>query len=110
MLSSLIDRAEISGPISDTQAGGFSMDYNSFYLVSINFTIHPVKGVGNSRGECDGGEGDPRGGLLIRSSKFQRIMYLGWVQFSLADLQKLYEDIHINTYSIFEAKGGTLTW
>ena len=77
MLSSLIDRAEISGPISDTQAGGFSMDYNSFYLVSINFTIHPVKGVGNSRGECDGGEGDPREGLLIRSSKFQRIMYLG---------------------------------
>ena len=53
------------------------MDYDSFYLVSINFTIHPVKGVGNSRGECDGGEGDPRGGLLIRSSKFQRIMYLG---------------------------------
>lgn len=38
------------------------MDYDSFYLVSINFTIHPVKGVGNSRGECDGGEGDPREG------------------------------------------------
>lgn len=38
------------------------MDYDSFYLVSINFTIHPVKGVGNSRGECGGGEGDPRGG------------------------------------------------
>ena len=54
------------------------MDYDSFYLVaSINFTLHPVKGVGNSRGECDGGEGDPRGGWLIRSSKFQRIMYLG---------------------------------
>ena len=63
MLFSLIDRAEISGPIWDKQAEGFSMDYDSFYLVaSINFTIHPVKGVGNSRGECDGGEGDPRGG------------------------------------------------
>lgn len=54
------------------------MDYDSFYLVaSINFTIHPVEGVGNSRGECDGGEEDPRGGWLIQSSKFQRIMYLG---------------------------------
>lgn len=84
------------------------MDYDSFYLVSINFTIHPVKGVGNSRGECGGGEGDPRGGggWLIRSSKFQRIMY--WVEFSFS-LPAKYEDIHINTYSIFEAKGGTLT-
>lgn len=86
------------------------MDYDSFYLVSINFTIHPVKGVGNSRGECGGGERDPRGegggGWLIRSSKFQRIMY--WVEFSFS-LPAKYEDIHINTYSIFEAKGGTLT-
>ena len=46
------------------------------------------------------------GGWLIRSSKFQRIMY--WVEFSLS-LPAKYEDIHINTYSIFEAKGGTLT-
>ena len=69
-----------------------------------------MKGVGNSRGECGGGEGHPRGvgggGWLIRSSKFQRIMY--WVEFSFS-LPAKYEDIHINTYSIFEAKGGTLT-
>lgn len=37
------------------------MDYDSFYLVaSLNVTICPVEGVGNSRGEYDGGEG--RGG------------------------------------------------
>ena len=61
MLFSLFDRAKISGPIWDKQAGGFSMDYDSFYLVaSLNVTICPVEGVGNSRGEYDGGEG--RGG------------------------------------------------
>lgn len=56
--------------------------------------------------EGRGIRGGGGGGWLIRSSKFQRIMY--WVEFSFS-LPAKYEDIHINTYSIFEAKGGTLT-
>ena len=56
--------------------------------------------------EVRGIRGGGGGGLLKSTSKFKRIMY--WVEFSFS-LPAKYEDIHINTYSIFEAKGGTLT-